>query len=248
MACKRCSFASNSACIVFSIWIALAVAQENIRLYFGQGCFWHIQYEFVQAEKNLLGRSADQLTSIAGYAGALEGGTFCYNDGKLHAEVVELEIPVSLVSSFAAAYWSMFVGKDRSHTNDRGPNYRAVIGLPRGMNSPLLPDIRAAQQGVVAQAFELRQGAGDDPDTLGSAHVWVYDSLQFPFQQAETYHQFHDDYLSSGDYPSSYNELTAALQGSGRLAATKCPNDAGGAYMPCSPCALLGVLGVAFAF
>merc|ERR1711879_839218 len=135
------------------------------------------------------------LTSITGYVAASGGGKFCYNDGKLHAEAVELVIPVSSVPSFAAAYWDMFVGKDRSHTNDRGPNYRAVLGLPGGMNSSILSQIDAAQQDKVAQTFELRAGVGDDADTLGSAHVWVYDTEYFPFQQAETYHQFHDDYL-----------------------------------------------------
>lgn len=232
-------------------WVTLATAPVNgsdVNIYFGLGCFWHIQYKFIQAERTILGRTDAKLTAITGYAAALGGGTFCYNDGKLHAEVVGLVVPVSSVSSLAAVYWGKFVGKDRSHTNDKGPNYRAVIGLPGGMKSNLLPLIKAAQQGVVSQPFELRPGVGDDPDTLGSAHVWVYDSNQFPFQQAETYHQFHDDYLSGGDYPTSYNELTKVLQNSNRLSATTCANDAGQAVSTFGSCsgsyALVAVLGL----
>lgn len=214
-------------CALILSWSTPVTTEENLAIYFGLGCFWHIQYKFIQAEKSILGRSGSELTSITGYAAASGGGQFCYNDGKLHAEAVQIIIPVSSVPSFAAVFWGMFVGKDRSHTNDRGSNYRAVLGLPGGMNSTFLPQIQAAQQGVVAQTFELRSGTGDDADTLGSALVWVYDSDTFPFQQAETYHQFHDDYLPGGDYPSSYNQLTSALQSSGRLVATTCPNDGG---------------------
>lgn len=209
-------------------WIASAAASANgtsVSVYFGLGCFWHIQYKFIQAERKILGRNDAELTAITGYAAARGDGAFCYTDGQLHAEVVELVIPASSVAKFATAYWGMFVGKDRSHTNDRGPNYRAAIGLPCGMQSTLLPEIRAAQHGVVSQTFELRQGTGDDPDTLGSAHVWVYDSNKFPFHQGETYHQFHDDYLPNGDYPSSYNQLTKVLQSSNRLYRTNCTND-----------------------
>jgi len=43
---------------------------EKISVYFGIGCFWHIQSEFINAEKNLLNRKNNELTSIAGYAGS----------------------------------------------------------------------------------------------------------------------------------------------------------------------------------
>mmetsp|Transcript_68964 Transcript_68964/g.121956 ORF Transcript_68964/g.121956 Transcript_68964/m.121956 type:complete len:253 (-) Transcript_68964:32-790(-) len=214
---------------------------SEVKVYFGLGCFWHIQYEFIQAERSILARSDTQLTAITGYAAALGDGVFCYNDGRLHAEVVGLVIPESSVSRFAAAYWGMFVGKDRSHTNDKGPNYRAVIGLPGGMDSSLMPAVQAAQDGMVSQRFELRKGAGDDPDTLGSAHVWVYDTAQFPFHQAEISHQFHDDYLSNGNYPSSYNDLVAVLQSTGRLNSTVCA--ASGFHS--SPFALFAALWIA---
>mmetsp|Transcript_15812 Transcript_15812/g.31890 ORF Transcript_15812/g.31890 Transcript_15812/m.31890 type:complete len:94 (-) Transcript_15812:194-475(-) len=68
------------------------------------GCFWHVQHEFVEAERKILGRSDDQITSRAGYAGGKAGaldGKVCYHNagnvadyGKLgHAEVVSMRIP-----------------------------------------------------------------------------------------------------------------------------------------------------------
>ena len=49
-----------------------ASATENdplIDCYFGCGCFWHVQHEFVEAERKLLGRKDMQLSARAGYAG-----------------------------------------------------------------------------------------------------------------------------------------------------------------------------------
>ena len=40
-----------------------------VPVYFGVGCFWHVQHEFVVAEQTILSRSGNQLTSAAGYAG-----------------------------------------------------------------------------------------------------------------------------------------------------------------------------------
>eukprot|EP00928_Gymnodinium_smaydae_P061502 TRINITY_DN45560_c0_g1_i1.p1 TRINITY_DN45560_c0_g1~~TRINITY_DN45560_c0_g1_i1.p1 ORF type:complete len:268 (+),score=31.96 TRINITY_DN45560_c0_g1_i1:63-806(+) len=213
-------------------------SDANVSVYFGAGCFWHVQHEFVQAERKLLGRSDSQLTSIVGYAAARGGGPFCYQDGKLHAEVVEVIVPTSALSDIAAVYWRLFVGKDRSHSNDKGPNYRSVVGVPGGMGSSLLPIIDAAQKGNVAQTFQLKRGVGDDPDTLGSAIVWVYDTNEFPFQQGEFYHQFHDDYLPSGKYPASYNALAQTLEQTGRLNASVCSGSIR-ATLALSPVALL---------
>ena len=42
---------------------------KDIPLYFGNGCFWHIQHEMVNAEQKVLKREDEQLTSAAGYAG-----------------------------------------------------------------------------------------------------------------------------------------------------------------------------------
>ena len=45
------------------------VNDELIDVYFGCGCFWHVQHEFVEAERKILGRADDQITSRTGYAG-----------------------------------------------------------------------------------------------------------------------------------------------------------------------------------
>lgn len=41
-------------------------------VYFGAGCFWHVQHEFVEAERKLLNRKDKELTSRTGYAGGLK--------------------------------------------------------------------------------------------------------------------------------------------------------------------------------
>ena len=38
-------------------------------VYFGAGCYWHVQHESVQAEREKLGRKDNELTSLTGYAG-----------------------------------------------------------------------------------------------------------------------------------------------------------------------------------
>lgn len=48
---------------------AAASPTSAVPVYFGVGCFWHVQHEFVVAEQKILSRSSNQLTSAAGYAG-----------------------------------------------------------------------------------------------------------------------------------------------------------------------------------
>ena len=91
-----------------------ASAAVNRDVYFGVGCFWHVQHEFVQAEQNILGRDTSQVTSAAGYAGSTKlgknsrdptsKGIVCYHNlmgegdyGKLgHGEVVGMQVSLSL--------------------------------------------------------------------------------------------------------------------------------------------------------
>jgi hypothetical protein len=98
-------------------------------VYFGVGCFWHIQHEFIQAERDLLGRSDDQLTSLAGYAGGKNiqkaAGTnqplVCYHNlmgvadyGKLgHGEVVGMKLPADQIETFGKVYFSLFNPKTK---------------------------------------------------------------------------------------------------------------------------------------
>jgi hypothetical protein len=88
-------------------------------VYFGVGCFWHIQHEFVVAERELLGRSDRELTAFTGYAGGTAADSFgrvCYHNfqgvadyGKYgHGEVVGMKLPTDKIVDFAKVYFSLF--------------------------------------------------------------------------------------------------------------------------------------------
>ena len=99
--------------------VARAVSQEQVEsVYFGAGCFWHMQHEFVEAERVLLGRGDTELTSLTGYAGgnALGSeGRVCYHNlrsiadyGNLgHGEVVGLKLPQNKIVDFSKVYFSL---------------------------------------------------------------------------------------------------------------------------------------------
>ena len=102
-------------------------------VYFGNGCFWGRQHDFVEAETKELGRKPEQLTSVTGYAGGARGaapdGRVCYyyaNDASVyerrgHAEVVRVglappgrsdaspEEQEKAMRAFARVYFSQFV-------------------------------------------------------------------------------------------------------------------------------------------
>mmetsp|Transcript_15874 Transcript_15874/g.32531 ORF Transcript_15874/g.32531 Transcript_15874/m.32531 type:complete len:290 (+) Transcript_15874:72-941(+) len=214
----------------------LAMADEDVAtpLYFGVGCFWHIQHEFVvQGEQQMLGRGPNQLTSAAGYAGGKSTdneGRVCYHNfkgvadyGKLgHGEVVGMTIPQSKIGDFSELYFSLYnpKTKDRVDPMDRGAEYRSLIGLPGGMKHTSYPSIENAAEKA---GFKLVEGKGNDGDTLGKQIVYVYDSTKFPFYQAEVYHQFHNDFQSPA-YGRKYNELADAAFDDGRLKGTGCPD------------------------
>ena len=169
-----------------------ATTDERLtNVYFGCGCFWHIQHEFVQAERSLLGRNDHQLTSAAGYAGGKatdSEGRVCYHNlqfvadyGRLgHGEAVGMTLPENKIADFAHVYFDLFDPRthDRVDPMDRGPEYRSVMGLPGGQQHPVYPKIEA----IASKAgFQLVLGKGDDPDTLGKQTVYLYDSTKFPF-------------------------------------------------------------------
>ena len=47
--------------------ITSKASESNVPLYFGVGCFWHVQHEFVETERSLLGRTDDELTVLKLY-------------------------------------------------------------------------------------------------------------------------------------------------------------------------------------
>ena len=77
---------------------------------------------------------------------------------------------------------------DRRDPMDLGPEYRSLIGLKGGVKHPFFGPMKKVAK---KNGYKLQAGKGSDPDNLGQRLVYVYDSSEFPFHQAEIYHQFH---------------------------------------------------------
>lgn len=225
---------ATAAALAVSARPAFAEEEPLMDVYFGCGCFWHVQHEFVEAERKILGRKDDGITARAGYAGGIagagEGGKVCYHNaasvadyGKLgHAEVVGLRIPPSSFKDFAVEYFKLFDDRgDRpDQGGDRGSEYRSLVGLPggaKGEYAKILVDASIATGDKLDFAF----GKGDDKDVRKTS--FVMDTAQFPFYVAEQYHQFHDGFNLNENYPGSYNGLAAAKAKGGENFGT-CPN------------------------
>ena len=205
-----------------------------MKVYFGAGCFWHVQHEFVGEEVAALKRSGDEITAVTGYAGGLrtgDGGTVCYHNPRRfsdygtygHAEAVQLEIPESALPRFAKKYFDLFGTRGYRHDPlDRGGKYRSVLGLPGGEESPLFEVVRKAAAESPG-GMQLFRGKGDEPDTIGDKAVLVYDSNKFPFYPGEVYHQFHDDFMGA-PYGKAYNDLRNKQFKSQKLRYTGCPD------------------------
>lgn len=195
---------------------------KTVEVYFGCGCFWHVQHEFVVTEMDTLCRDGASLTARTAYAGGKTtgpDGLVCYHNGEGmadygrmgHAEVVSMVVPEANFSSFAATFWKVCSGGQRRDPQDMGGEYRSVIGLPGGMQSSFLPQMK---HGASAK---LVAGSGNEGDTLGSGQIYVYDTATFPGHIAEKYHQFHDDMTES--YGSEYNSFQEYAS------STACPGD-----------------------
>lgn len=208
-------------------------SESNVPLYFGVGCFWHVQHEFVDAERSILGRPDEQLTALAGYAGGLKAGTdgtVCYHNmlgksdyGSLgYGEVVGMKIPKESIGEFSKTYFSLFKNGDRPDRGDRGPEYRSLVGVPGGMeNKEVLQELEVNAKAV---GIKLVEGKGDDPDTLDKKVVYIMDSNKFPFKQAEIYHQYHDGFMPGEQYPQKYNSLVVNALKSGIIKTVGCPD------------------------
>lgn len=209
------------------------VNDELIDVYFGCGCFWHVQHEFVEAERKILGRADDQITSRTGYAGGKAGaidGKVCYHNaqnvadyGKLgHAEVVNVRIPTSKFEDFALEYCKLFDkdGFRPDQFGDRGLEYRNVIGLPGGKTSPLAASlVKASVAAGDKLDFAIGKGSDDDKPKVS----FIMDTATFPFFVAEQYHQFHDGFRLDEGYPESYNSLARNFVKKGESFGS-CPN------------------------
>eukprot|EP00195_Chlamydomonas_chlamydogama_P012112 CAMPEP_0202897334 /NCGR_PEP_ID=MMETSP1392-20130828/6121_1 /ASSEMBLY_ACC=CAM_ASM_000868 /TAXON_ID=225041 /ORGANISM="Chlamydomonas chlamydogama, Strain SAG 11-48b" /LENGTH=296 /DNA_ID=CAMNT_0049582943 /DNA_START=108 /DNA_END=999 /DNA_ORIENTATION=- len=214
-------------------------------VYFGNGCFWGRQKDFVDTEL-ALGRPPEQVSSLVGYAGGAQAGPgdkvcYYYSDPRTvyeklgHAEVVQLNISGDVGDArqefrrFADTYFNQFrktpLGMQRLDPQDAGPGYRNVVGIPGGVKSPLFQVLKEAN----VNGMELREGRGGawaswnrptEDDLLNV--VWVVDSNQLPFYRAERYHQFHNGIGKA--FPSEYTQsLKEAVARAGRIDPTGCP-------------------------
>eukprot|EP01038_Epipyxis_sp_PR26KG_P006251 gene6251-8610_t len=202
-------------------------------------CFWHVQHEFVETERRVLGRSDNELTSVAGYAGGTRfgksntnpsGRVVCYHNlmgsndyGSLgHGEVVKLDIPPESLRNFAEEYFSLFgVDKERPDKGDVGPEYRSLIGIPGGVANA--EEFSIIKEEADKKGITLKEGKGNDADTLGRKMVWVMDSNKFEFNPAEVYHQYHDGFMRGEQYPQSYNDLVQLALKNKVISPTGCP-------------------------
>lgn len=213
--------------------LAASGGDDIIDVYFGCGCFWHVQHEFVEAERSILGRSDDDLTSRSGYAGGKAGsvgGKVCYHNaqniadyGKLgHAEVVSMRIPASKFEDFAVEYCKLFDkdGFRPDQFGDRGTEYRNLVGIPGGRSSPLAESLVKASV-ATGDKLDFAVGKGDDRDLPKVA--FIMDTAEFPVYVAEQYHQFHDGFKLDENYPNSYNSLASKFAQKGEDFG-KCPN------------------------
>jgi len=92
--------------------------------------------------------------------------------------------------------------------------------LPGGSKHPAYEQIAAI---ATAKGLNLKNGKGNDPDTLGKKVVYVMDSDKFPFYQGEVYHQYHNDFQSPA-YGDAYNKLADMAIPEGRIKLSGCPD------------------------
>lgn len=211
----------------------------GIDVYFGQGCFWHVQHVLAVEEKKVLGRKPEELTALAGYAGGTEtrpGGVVCFHNisdadkqrdfaQMGHSQVVNVNVPEDKLGAFSKDLldYAFESPRGRHDPGNRGAEFRSSIGLPGGMTGSAFKQIEEANAG----RLQFVAGAGDDGDTVGTKKIFVYDIAQFPFHQGEIYLQYHDDIETSsgGDpqYSGKYHNLNAAGVKKGTLKNVGCP-------------------------
>jgi hypothetical protein len=95
-----------------------------------------------------------------------------------------------------------------------------LLGLPGGAQHVQFDSVKAVAK---EYGLDLVLGKGNDADTLGKRIVYVMDSTQFPFYQAEVYHQYHNDFQTP-PYGKAYNDLADQALDQNKLAITGCPD------------------------
>lgn len=189
-------------------------------VYFGDGCFWHTQYDFYVVERGgYFNRSLNDVTVRTGYGGGIppNDDMVCYHDGPEGTPYHELGFAeaaqVMLDEDEELAELQFFALADkffrdgfekrgdiwiRNDPQDAGAEYRNIIGIPGGMDGKYFPILQRAN----LHNMGLRRGGAHD--TIDEGIVYVYDSVYYPFYRAERYHQFHENKVLKRELPSEY--------------------------------------------
>jgi len=236
---------AGATCTTINSSSVLAKEADNrlIDVYFGCGCFWHVQHEMVEAERRILKRDDESLTARVGYAGGTKifhnnPKSVCYPNAlnawygdyrKLgYGEVVSLRIPPSYLSDFVTEYIDLFDqdGNRPDQTQDVGSPYRNLVGLPGGSDSdsPYYKELMKTLNSKKMKKIDFVAGKGYDKDVKGVS--FVMDTAIFPFIVGEKYNQYHDGFMKGEDYPDSYNNIAQLLKQKGTLGKSICPNGA----------------------
>eukprot|EP00238_Polyblepharides_amylifera_P002839 CAMPEP_0196584968 /NCGR_PEP_ID=MMETSP1081-20130531/49174_1 /TAXON_ID=36882 /ORGANISM="Pyramimonas amylifera, Strain CCMP720" /LENGTH=243 /DNA_ID=CAMNT_0041906363 /DNA_START=52 /DNA_END=783 /DNA_ORIENTATION=+ len=209
---------------------------SKVSVYFGSGCFWGRQKDFVDAEQGQLSRHIEEVSALVGYAGGKPGlaERSCYygspakwvyeNQG--HAEVTQVDLRGlqpeinAQMALFSTTFFDQFEdtghGMGRLDPQDRGLGYRSLVGLPGGTSGELFSIFKSKNK----HNMRLVSGSGSEEEVFNT--VFVMDSLRFPFHQAEMYHQFHSD--MGHNFPLEYtHDLRSTLFENGRVKPTGCP-------------------------
>merc|ERR1711966_52815 len=206
---------------------------DDLLVYMGAGCFWHVQHELIVAENKILGRDANTYTAVAGYAGGTKVGSdskVCYHNmmgdsdyGKMgHTEVVAVKIPNDRLLFFMEAFLNLFDARGiRADPQDAGGEYRTALGLPGGIDNPA---VKVLKEFASEKGMKVLAGKGNEPDTLKDRVIYVYDTEAFPFYPGELYHQYHNDMMA--DYGKECRAMRSVAEERGALTVSKCPGDA----------------------
>ena len=105
--------------------------------------------------------------------------------GKLgHAKLLGMTIPASKYEDFAREYFKL-LGPDGSRPDqfgDRGPEYRNLIGVPGGKESPFIQSLLSATK-KEGDKVDFAKGKGNDADL--KALVWIMDSQEYPLARRD---------------------------------------------------------------
>ena len=126
--------------VTYFIAASSAVSAADVSIYFGNGCFFHVQHLMWEFESKILQLQENETTSVSGYAGGKAADTLCYHNandfsdyGDLgHAEVASLTLSEEHLGPAATVFFRDFtdIGDGvytRQDVFDLGGEYRRLV-------------------------------------------------------------------------------------------------------------------------